>query len=197
MNTKKLLIAAASVGLIAIPSFVVARNSTDDTNRQSDGRQEDRQNEQQEDRRQDRQNNDQNEQRAITKNGIIKIENETSLPAGSTTIDQAMGVAQAAFPNKTIRKIEVETEDGAVVISVRFTDNSRVDVRASDGQITRQQDRFNTNNVQNNQNQSASNSRRHGSSSQPDDDDDGGDDGGDNGGDNDRSGSGHGDSNDD
>ena len=175
MSTKKLLITAASIGLIAVPAIVVARNGGDDVNRQSDVHQEERKNDGQEDKREDRQDDDQNESRITTQNGIVKIENEAALPSGSITIGQAMATAKAIFPDKTIRKIEIETEDGAIVISVRFTDNSRIDVRAADGQITRQSDRNQNDNIQKDQDQNGDqdshSSGGRGSSGQADDDD--------------------------
>jgi uncharacterized membrane protein YkoI len=50
-------------------------------------------------------------------------------------IDVARKAAQAARPDKTIRKIELETEDGILVYSVRFTDGSRVDIHATTGEV--------------------------------------------------------------
>ncbi len=50
-------------------------------------------------------------------------------------IDVARKAALAASPDKTIRKIELETEDGILVYSVRFTDGSRVDIHATTGEV--------------------------------------------------------------
>lgn len=43
---------------------------------------------------------------------------------------KAREVAVAEMPGKDVSKIELETEDGVLVYSVRFSDNSRVDVHA-------------------------------------------------------------------
>ncbi len=50
-------------------------------------------------------------------------------------IDVARKAATAASPGKTVRKIELETEDGILVYSVRFTDGSRVDIHATTGEV--------------------------------------------------------------
>ncbi len=63
-----------------------------------------------------------------------------SVPAGfvaGITIQQARDIAATQRPGKTITKIELETENGVVVYSVRFSDDGRVDVNASDGSILR------------------------------------------------------------
>lgn len=57
--------------------------------------------------------------------------------SASITQDQAKTIAMSRLPGKTVEKIEAETEDGAAVFSVRFTDDSRVDVRQSDGAIVK------------------------------------------------------------
>lgn len=105
---KKILLVAAIIGLIAVPSFVVARNQADDKNRQE------------------------NTQKA-----------EDNQPAadqpinGDITQEQAVDIASKQVPGKTLKKVEIETEEGTKVYSVRFTDDTRVDVRASDGTIVR------------------------------------------------------------
>jgi len=65
-------------------------------------------------------------------------EKSESVPVGfvaGITIDQARVIAQGKFADKTITKIELETENSIVVYSVRFVDGSRVDVNANDGAI--------------------------------------------------------------
>jgi uncharacterized membrane protein YkoI len=71
------------------------------------------------------------------------LEIDASVPANfvaSVTIDSARATAQGIFPDKTVNKIELETENGIVVYSVRFTDDSRVDVSATDGSVVRTRD---------------------------------------------------------
>ena len=73
---------------------------------------------------------------------VAEVENETEdgdVPKDSTTavsIDQARKIASDSMPGKTIRKIKLEAEHGAIVFSVRFVDGSRVDVDATTGAIT-------------------------------------------------------------
>ena len=71
------------------------------------------------------------------------LEIDASVPAdfvATVSIDTARATAQGVFPNKAVKKIELETENGVVVYSVRFTDDSRVDVSAVDGTVVRSQD---------------------------------------------------------
>ncbi|MEK7471845.1 MAG: PepSY domain-containing protein [Patescibacteria group bacterium] len=71
-------------------------------------------------------------------------EDTDALPVGfttSVTFADAREIAEAEMPGKTVRKIELEVEDGVVVYSVRFTDNSRVDVDATTSSVTRSRDR--------------------------------------------------------
>lgn len=56
------------------------------------------------------------------------------------TLQQARNIAEAQRPGKTITKIELETEEGVVVYSVRFADDGRVDVNATDGSVLRVRD---------------------------------------------------------
>lgn len=68
------------------------------------------------------------------------IETDGSVPAdfvAGITLQQARDTAAAQRPGKTITKIELETENGVVVYSVRFSDDGRVDVNAIDGSIVR------------------------------------------------------------
>ena len=56
------------------------------------------------------------------------------------TIQEAISIAKQKRPNSTLQKVEIEIENGVVVYSVRFTDESRVDVSASDGTVQRLKD---------------------------------------------------------
>ena len=55
----------------------------------------------------------------------------------SINSSRAAQIAKDHNGGGTIRKIERETEHGAAIYSVRFTDDARVDVRAYDGAIVR------------------------------------------------------------
>lgn len=68
------------------------------------------------------------------------VETDDSVPAGftpSVTLVDARAIAQAQRPGQTITKIELESENGVIVYSVRFSDGGRVDVNATDGSILR------------------------------------------------------------
>ncbi len=73
-----------------------------------------------------------------------EIEHATPTPAPSPesaastiTEAQAKTIANNRLPGKTIGQVQNETDDGAAVWSVRFSDGSRVDVRKSDGVIVK------------------------------------------------------------
>lgn len=71
------------------------------------------------------------------------LEAESEVPAGfvaGVTIDTAQATAQAVYPDKTIVKIELESEAGKVVYKVVFSDNSRVLVSAVDGSVVSSRD---------------------------------------------------------
>lgn len=60
-----------------------------------------------------------------------KANDNAALPANfapGITIATAIQTAKASNPGKVVQKVEVEKEDGVIVISIRFTDGSRVDV---------------------------------------------------------------------
>ncbi len=79
-------------------------------------------------------------ERVIKSDNGTKSDNEQSIPAGfvaGISIQQAIDVAKKEHPNAKVRKVELESEEGIVVYSVRFTDDSRVDVSAVDGSIKR------------------------------------------------------------
>lgn len=76
----------------------------------------------------------------LTDNNNDEIDDSKTLPAGFTaavSIQQAIDIAKKERPDATLRKVELEVEDGTVVYSVRFTDGSRVDVSAADGTVQR------------------------------------------------------------
>lgn len=70
-------------------------------------------------------------------------EDEDILPANftvSVSFEAARKIAQDKFPSGTISKIELDVEEGKVVLSVRFADKARVDVDANTGSIVRVKD---------------------------------------------------------
>ena len=110
---KKLLLIAAVVGLIVVPSIVLARNGADD------------------------QQPEDNKVTPATQAEDMETTQDAVQTAGDVTEEQAVEIAKKERSGQTVRKVEIETEDGAKIYSVRFTDDSRVDIRASDGQIVR------------------------------------------------------------
>jgi uncharacterized membrane protein YkoI len=69
-----------------------------------------------------------------------EFEGQANLPAdlkAAIAISKAKDIAQAQKAGSTVKKIELELEDGILVYSVRFTDGSRVDVNANDGTVVR------------------------------------------------------------
>lgn len=65
---------------------------------------------------------------------------EEDIPSGfvaGISLQEARNIAVAQRPGKTVVKIELETENGVVVYSVRFSDGGRVDIDASSGQVLR------------------------------------------------------------
>lgn len=67
-------------------------------------------------------------------------QDEASVPkdfSATITLVDARKTAQVLYPDKTIKKIKLESEEGVIVYSVRFTDGTRVDVSATDGSVTR------------------------------------------------------------
>lgn len=74
----------------------------------------------------------------FVKNEVTEL--DSTVPAGfvaAITLQQARDIAVAQRPGQTVIKIELETEEGAVVYSVRFADGSRVDVNATNGTVVR------------------------------------------------------------
>jgi len=65
---------------------------------------------------------------------------EDAIPAdfvAAVSLAQARSIAENRRPGKVVRKIELEVEHGVVVYSVRFTDEGRVDVNATTGEVVR------------------------------------------------------------
>lgn len=60
-----------------------------------------------------------------------------AVPSTGITRDQAIAIANERLPEKTIKDVKDELEYGVPLFSVRYTDDSRVDVRRSDGAIVR------------------------------------------------------------
>jgi uncharacterized membrane protein YkoI len=165
---KKILVIPAIIGLIAVPSVAFAQHSADDDNDPNNVRQEDRQ--------QDRQNDnaatpatpaDPNAQNANENENEMNDDNDEDAnnqpPVAANAVavnqDQATAIAMTAMPGKAVKKVQSESEGGTAVFSVRFTDGSRVDVRASDGAVVRTKTKTNKNMVNSN---SQSQSGRHG-----------------------------------
>lgn len=128
---KKILLIPAVIGLVAIPSFVVAQRGADD-NKPNDVRKEDSQSQT---------NSTSNNSSNQDDSPDLNDDNSNSTPApassGSVTFEQAKTIALGVFPDKTIKKVETELEHGVLVYSVRFTDSSRVDVNSNNGSVVR------------------------------------------------------------
>lgn len=144
---KKVLAVAAVVGLLAVPSVAFASRGADDSQngntyaRQED-RRADRQLDRRDDRREDRQEDRQDDRREDRREDrrqdhVTPVTNPSTM---SSTETEARRIAQSLMPNKTITHVEHEFEDGVAVTSVRFSDNSRVDVDVS-GNVVRVEDR--------------------------------------------------------
>lgn len=79
-----------------------------------------------------------------------EAEDTEALPASfvpGVTFAQARATAMTEMPGKSIIKIELELEEGSVVYSVRFSDNSRVDVNAVTGAVVSSKDHLEENEV--------------------------------------------------
>lgn len=67
---------------------------------------------------------------------IEKLEdkkNATSTPPVTISADRARELALIAFPGKTITKVELKTEEGKIVWSVRFSDDKKIYIDAKTG----------------------------------------------------------------
>lgn len=161
---KKIILAAAVAGLVAVPTLVSARHGADDTTQTgtTNVRREDRR----EDRRQDKTTassttaNTQSTEAENEAGDDNSTQNQTPVTGDTSTKiaqDEAQTTAQAVFPNKTVTKVETENEHGATVYSFRFSDGSRVDVDAMTGKVVRKFDKSVAASQDNN-------NRRHGNS---------------------------------
>lgn len=73
----------------------------------------------------------------INKDGV---ETDESVPADfvpGISIERAVEIAKSSRPGVKVEKIELESENGVIVYSVRFVDDSRVDVDATNGSVLR------------------------------------------------------------
>lgn len=69
-----------------------------------------------------------------------ETDTDTPLPAGfkpTVALVTAVQTAKTQRPGKVVEKVELEVEDGIVVYSVRFSDDGRVDVDATSGNVLR------------------------------------------------------------
>lgn len=83
------------------------------------------------------------EQIVVNDNQNDEIDDSKSFPSGFTagiSIQDAIAAAKAQHPNVSVKKVELETEEGVIVYSVRFVDGARVDISANDGSINRIKD---------------------------------------------------------
>lgn len=126
---KKILLVPAIIGLLVVPSVVIAHASGSNNKPSNTQKNAEHSNGavQSATTTNDKENDEKDEdnQAAIT------------VPTDSISLDQAKTIALGVFPGKTIKKTETEHEEGTLTYSIRFTDGSRVDVRASDGVVTR------------------------------------------------------------
>lgn len=131
---KKLLVIPLIVGLVAVPSFAMAQRGNDDAPKVTG-----------------------NAPTSIGSPALVKTEasehaNQTpavtgttpsgnsvntpiTVPADAITPDAAKAIAQAAFPGKTVTKVETEQEHGVLVYEVKFSDGTEVKVDALTGAI--------------------------------------------------------------
>ena len=69
-----------------------------------------------------------------TPDGVV-VETQTQLPDPSITVESAITIAKQSLAERKVVKVEVENEDGIVVIEVKFSDGTKVIIRASDGVV--------------------------------------------------------------
>lgn len=131
---KTILAVALAAAALTVPMTVSARQGSDDGRSGSDVRRENRR----EDRRVGT-----TATTVDTNRGAVRVESRVQLPSDSISLDRAIATANATLPGKTLKKVEIEQRQGSAIYSVRFTDGSRVDVRAGDAQVTRIKDRAN------------------------------------------------------
>lgn len=72
-------------------------------------------------------------------NTTQQTQNSTSTNSEKSRDDiteaQAVEIANIRMPGKTLQKVEIETENGNKIYSVRYTDGSQVNVQASNGEV--------------------------------------------------------------
>jgi uncharacterized membrane protein YkoI len=165
-RTTKLILTAAVLGAISVPSMVMAHSGSDDAITTVATHQEDHPVKTSAaastniSETSTMLSSDDNAQASVqTPSGTVSLKIETHTPANSIQPFEAATVAQKVFPNKSIAKIELENEENVVVYSVRFADGSRVDINATDSSVVRQRDNAST----------TSNSGRRGDDDQHDD----------------------------
>lgn len=146
---RKVILTSALIGLIAVPGVVIARhgNGSDDSSTSQTQQTAEAETEHADsvddnsgtaDQRLSS-HDDQNTQDSSIESDDDEdgsVEQEDALPTGSISIDEARAIAEEAHPGSSVNKIEVETEHGAVVFSVRFDDGAKVDVD-SNGSIVK------------------------------------------------------------
>lgn len=136
---KKILLIPAVIGLVAVPSFVVAHRGADG-DKPNNVRQEDRrQGSPAQTRTTDSDSSGLDDSQDSSDDNSNDGSSSANTPASSSsvTLEQAKTIALGVFPDKTIKKVETELEHGVLVYSVRFTDSSRVDVNSNNGSIVR------------------------------------------------------------
>lgn len=136
---KKILLIPAIIGLVAVPSFVVAHRGTDES-KPNDVRQESsRQASSVQEKNPSSATSNSADSPGSSDDNSDNSQAAASNPSSSSSInlDQAKAIALGVFPGKTIKEVETEVEHGILVYSVRFTDSSRVDVNSNDGSIVR------------------------------------------------------------
>lgn len=131
---KKLLVIPVIVGLVAVPSLALAQRGSDDV-KPATG----------------------NAPTSIGSPTLVKteasehasqtpavtgttpsgnsVQTPITVPADAITADAAKAIAQSAFPDKTVTKVETEQEHGVLVYEVKFSDGTEVKVNALTGEI--------------------------------------------------------------
>lgn len=131
---KKLLIIPVIVGLVAVPSLALAQRGSDDVKPAAG-----------------------NAPTSIGSPTLVKteasehasqtpavtgttpsgnsVQTPITVPADAITADAAKAIAQSAFPDKTVTKVETKQEHGVLVYEVKFSDGTEVKVNALTGEI--------------------------------------------------------------
>lgn len=68
----------------------------------------------------------------------VESASEDAIPEGfeaTTSVDNALNAARAEHPNVSVKKIEMEVQDGSVVFRIEFVDEVKVDVDALSGSV--------------------------------------------------------------